>query len=774
MIIGFLARHSAKPLKVDDATRNVCGRDYTLFVAITATTNVSKAHCETLAIELLGRNPCVVIAHSNTAFVQDIVKAKSNPQGWAGAAAIVVVEPEAGVLAGMLQSIDLSHLCTSDATNSSAELEDDESSWMVSERKLAGKVKNTHQKKSIEKKRKHDSHSTSKAVSAGGLVDTSARLTRLKFVVIDREPLFEVLASSTAAQSRVLHATVFGMELRRKIEYAHYAFGKVFDVFNSSSTCIPPVHERTRYPMSWSSSTTQPFEVSEVSLSNSSDLPFEMEEVLRLTFCNAFCLQKQIHSVKHRLISFMGLLQADYSSSATLHSIRPFETTDDYNAETKLENDKESLVPSVQCFTLGDGNSTIRTTLPELGFAPYNSDSFKHLYDHWDSLLNASSECTSSYTPLAEQEEHNSWWIDVAKRDEALSGLINLDKSLSWTGPGEQTVAVIVLGSYRVFDGTWPSHQRFIYDPIRLDPTTKYLDVFTCTDTHKIPAGMLKPAASFVAPPTSSMFERFDHCFKCVAMWAKDHWNATAYDVYIRIRPDMEMAYELPWPLPNQGSPLYGDVHASIYLGNIRAYPWADNVTLAMIGRGHPFVELLNSNGHCIRHKNSVIMNLPRLNDPCVDITDNVAIIRGYRVAEQYFCLNSSCSEHANSQVRDSRPTGNDLRNNQCSAMWQTWANEAVISHRVRVNAGATIAPYDFGGSFLAPMRKEPMSCTNKATGSLKSCASKAWLRKLNLNYYDSLKARGVKLNCIFGKQAKLNQQNDLLQNSNASVTDVK
>ena len=234
MIIGFLARHSAKPLKVDDATRNVCGRDYTLFVAITATTNVSKAHCETLAIELLGRNPCVVIAHSNTAFVQDIVKAKSNPQGWAGAAAIVVVEPEAGVLAGMLQSIDLSHLCTSDATNSSAELEDDESSWMVSERKLAGKVKNTHQKKSIEKKRKHDSHSTSKAVSAGGLVDTSARLTRLKFVVIDREPLFEVLASSTAAQSRVLHATVFGMELRRKIEYAHYAFGKVFDVFNTS------------------------------------------------------------------------------------------------------------------------------------------------------------------------------------------------------------------------------------------------------------------------------------------------------------------------------------------------------------------------------------------------------------------------------------------------------------------------------------------------------------------------------------------------------------
>jgi hypothetical protein len=166
---------------------------------------------------------------------------------------------------------------------------------------------------------------------------------------------------------------------------------------------------------------------------------------------------------------------------------------------------------------------------------------------------------------------------------------------------GQLTVAVLVLGMYRVFDGTWPSHQRFLYDPIRFDPTTKYLDVFTCIDTHKVPAGMLKPAASFVAPPTLSMFQRFDHCFKNVERWAKEHWNTTAYDVYIRIRPDVEFAYVLPWPLPSQGSPLYGDVHATIYLGNIRAYPWADNVTLAMIERDVTYVELLRSSGHCPR-----------------------------------------------------------------------------------------------------------------------------------------------------------------------------
>jgi hypothetical protein len=143
----------------------------------------------------------------------------------------------------------------------------------------------------------------------------------------------------------------------------------------------------------------------------------------------------------------------------------------------------------------------------------------------------------------------------------------------------------------------------------------------------------------------------------------------------------------------------------------------------------------------------------PRLNDPCVEMGDHVAIIRGHQVAEHFFSLNSTQTELRNGQVRDSRPSNSVQKKNQCSAMWQTWANEVTLSHRILVNAGATIAPYDFGGYFLAPMRKEPMSCTNRATGSLRSCASETWLSFLNETYYDSMKARGMKLNCLFGKQ---------------------
>ena len=603
-IIGLLASHSATPTIVDDAKRNACGGDHTLFVAITATTNVSKAHLDTLSIDLLGRNPCVVIAHSTTAFVEDIAKAKSNPNGWAGAAAIVVVEPEAVVLAGMLQSIDLSHLCTSDIPNSSAEVEDDELSWFVSERKLTGKVKSIPDLKRKVKGQKHDIHSASTAVDIPeGIVAAPQRLTRLKCIVIDREPLFEVLASSVA-QSRVLHATVFGTELRHKIEYTHYAYRQVVDVFSRSTSCIEPVPDRkdsTASSTSRSRSSIKSFEISENSNAQFSVLEVETKDVLRLTFCDAFCLQSQFQRLRRRVISFMGLLQAHDSSIATLHASASIEI-DDYNSRVMLELEKnEKNVPSMQCFTSGDGNSTIRGVFPELGLAPYDSDSFKHLYNHWDTLLDASSECISPNNSFSKQEEHNSWWIDDVKRDEALDALGDLGGSLSWTGPGQLSVAVLVVGSYRVFDGTWPSHQRFLYDPIRFDPTTKYLDVFTCIDTHKIPAGMLKPAASFVAPPTLSMFQRFDHCFKNVERWAKEHWNTTAYDVYIRIRPDVEFAYVLPWPLPSQGSPLYGDVHATIYLGNIRAYPWADNVTLAMIERDVTYVELLRSSGHCPR-----------------------------------------------------------------------------------------------------------------------------------------------------------------------------
>jgi len=513
-IIGLLATHLATPAIVDDATRDACGRDYTLFVVITATTNASKAHLDNLSIDIFGRNPCVVIAHSTTAFIEDIGKAKSNPQGWAGAAAIVVVEPDAVVLAEMMKSLDLSHLCTSSdaiGNSSSVEMDDDELGMDVSERKLAGKVKNTHVKKSRIKRQKHVSHSAPSALFHGGIAAAPAQLTRLRIVVVDREPLFEVLESLTT-QSHVLRTAIFGMDLRRKMEYVHESYGQIRDIFIRSSSCVAPESGRKHSTgRSRSSGRLQSFENSVTSTTNSSVFEIEAQEVLHLTFCESFCLQDHFHRLKHRVIAFIGLLKAHFSSIATLHATTTSVETDDYNAEVMLQDDKnESTNSYSQCFSMGYDNRTIRSIFPALGMAPFNSDSFEHLYSHWETLLNFSSECSSSYTPLAEQEEHNSWWTDGISRGEALNGLEYNGDSLSWVGPGELTVAVLILGTYRVFDGTWPSHQRFIYDPIRLDPSTKYLDIFTCTETHKVPAGMLKPTASFVAPPTSTL----QTCFK--------------------------------------------------------------------------------------------------------------------------------------------------------------------------------------------------------------------------------------------------------------------
>ena len=340
----------------------------------------------------------------------------------------MVVEPEAVVLAGMLQSIDLSHLCTSDASDNSSSTGP---SVDVSERKLTGKVKNIPEKKS--KIKRHDSNSALQATSdvdsvaaAVNAVTTTRLLTRLKIVVIDREPLFEVLESLTT-QSRILNATVYGMELRRKIEYIQYAYGQLFDVFSRPSSCIGSLHDRKHDIRSPSNSSVQAFKISKTSTSISNMLYFESNNVRIYNFCDAFYSKKQILRLKRRLIGTIGFLPPRHFKTEKLHVSASFESGNYYAEEIN--------VPLLQYFTLNGDNSTIRSVFPEFGLAPYNSTSFKHLYNHWDSLLNTSSECKSSYPPFAKQEEHSSWWIDDTKRDEALIALGDLGGSLSWTGP---------------------------------------------------------------------------------------------------------------------------------------------------------------------------------------------------------------------------------------------------------------------------------------------------------------------------------------------------
>jgi hypothetical protein len=175
-----------------------------------------------------------------------------------------------------------------------------------------------------------------------------------------------------------------------------------------------------------------------------------------------------------------------------------------------------------------------------------------------------------------------------------------------------------------------------------------------------------------------------------------------------------------------------------------------------MLGRTRQFSELLQSKGQCPKKK-SIVMQQLRLNDPCVDITDQIAIIRGSFFAQQYFSLNLSVSEKVASgsgKMRPSIPGAAELKKYRCNGMWSTWANEAIVGYRLK-RAGATIAPYDLGGHFLAPSRKVPMACTNTANGSLKSCVHKDALAKTNENYYLSLRARNIKLTCLFGKLPK-------------------
>lgn len=62
-------------------------------------------------------------------------------------------------------------------------------------------------------------------------------------------------------------------------------------------------------------------------------------------------------------------------------------------------------------------------------------------------------------------------------------------------------IAVFVLGEHRLYDGTWPSHHRHLYRPIRHHKLTKRFDVFVCQkDGEILPANMPKPTAEFHAP----------------------------------------------------------------------------------------------------------------------------------------------------------------------------------------------------------------------------------------------------------------------------------
>jgi hypothetical protein len=55
-----------------------------------------------------------------------------------------------------------------------------------------------------------------------------------------------------------------------------------------------------------------------------------------------------------------------------------------------------------------------------------------------------------------------------------------------------------MIGGHRIYDGTWSSHEKYLYSPIRKHVSTKLLDTFICQKSgEKLPPHMPRPTAEF-------------------------------------------------------------------------------------------------------------------------------------------------------------------------------------------------------------------------------------------------------------------------------------
>jgi len=317
----------------------------------------------------------------------------------------------------------------------------------------------------------------------------------------------------------------------------------------------------------------------------------------------------------------------------------------------------------------------------------------------------------SELFPIVENTSHWKNILNTSEECPVLTSMLKVEQT---------TVAVLVVGAYRIFDGTWPSLFRSIIEPVQQDPNTQTVDLFTCFDLNRLPPRMPPPAAAYfdkIGSAQGGMFEREARCFDRVQVFASSNRNIPGYDFYIRTRPDIMYSYPMAWPLASRGDPFFAEAYATVSLGNLAAYPWAHMLTANMIVHGGLQNELNAAGWKCPRsgkHWNQQ----KRYNDPCFDIADTMAILRGRRAAEAYF-------------FRTAYPPASDavVKQYRCSSLWDTWANEARITHRLR-HQNITIAPHDMGGYFLVGARKIPMKCDISANGSVIDCLSEADKKK--------------------------------------------
>jgi hypothetical protein len=72
-------------------------------------------------------------------------------------------------------------------------------------------------------------------------------------------------------------------------------------------------------------------------------------------------------------------------------------------------------------------------------------------------------------------------------------------------------IAVFVIGEHRIYDATWPSHEKYLYQPIRESKETHRLDIFVCQKKgDQLPTNMPKPLAEFYV---GSTYDQVTHHF---------------------------------------------------------------------------------------------------------------------------------------------------------------------------------------------------------------------------------------------------------------------
>jgi hypothetical protein len=170
------------------------------------------------------------------------------------------------------------------------------------------------------------------------------------------------------------------------------------------------------------------------------------------------------------------------------------------------------------------------------------------------------------------------------------------------------------------------------------------------------------------------------------------------YDWIIRIRPDIEMVYSIPWP------PLItGDVMAQLNSGNYDAYPWAKNLTTNYLASAQR--SLFVSKNGCIPST---------YNKPCFDISDQVALMKS-SVAHVYFGYPASkfldfrsLKSHEKFMTNEGKAS---LRESCQFSKLVEAPFPAVLNNRLRREA-VTLGPIEFPFIVHSPT-KSPLKCSS-------------------------------------------------------------